>query len=1446
MVLKTNLKPSSIIKNLKKNTKQKFKNNITLFQKLSLIAGNKSKKLFNDNISTSQNLQSKDFKLGLQDDTSAEDYRGYLVDGVSGVVSTASNLNTTSLLDLTTQYELLYENAMKKLLKNTIMDESSLLITIMISGVIEKSDQTRISDYKKNIITNYALYGIRSYQEMYELSIQSFEKILNGENTEDDDHYFIDLVSLSSVSIKVVSLVTQLISSGVNYSSDRLYSLDEVMNMKIMTTHAVNYHVEQNARIWNPLNKDQYCLLWCIAACKIRNENTYKKPISKQNVYKDADLKEVFSKLYKKIVKAGKLSTLFNNKGFISKAANYDYIAKLFNIHISVYTLNEQAIPMKYYKTKNYEAILHFNALIVNQIKDKDDLINEDDLNKLAVHFMFIYNKKLLLQQKGTTSRNEVNMCFICDKVFYHNNHAGLEKHIQHHKNIVDEEDIVMNEIVTSKKQVFNEYYMKQPVIFSMVYDTESIITNENLHKCVAVGSQLICKEEYVKYIPTKYKDILKYQEFYGLDAMDQWINYLINLRNILTNILNQHKNSVEYKKCEKYRNDHFNACKKVDERSPIKCYYCQTDITKSKYNIQTTDIMVSHHNHMTGQYVGMTCNTCNLNEPKSKMLPIFAHNAKGYDNNHVLQKISLFSSKLNILAKSTEKFSSIEVGKSIVKEGFSKIPLRFLDSMNFLTGSLEGNFKTTSKRVYSKQVGITGKGIFPYTYINSLERLNEEQLPSKNFFFNDLKGKELSDEDYQIALDDFQGCNNIKEYMMKYMKADVAMLADIMVEFRQMIIDKFDSIDPFYSYTLPGLSFKLMLKSLNNDVDIISTNDIDIYKTLENMIQGGVSQIGRRYSKAEDGKAFNFYVDVTALYAYVMSNFKLPDFNYGFLLNEQDHKMKMKEKNYQIKNARENYFIEENIMRWIKKHKVYKKTIYNLEGLYEVEEYKEIIEEFLQENEIVVDELKFEKILKGIEDNFKVYKEHLLDTDNLLQMKSSELRDYLNDLDLQKLDYTYVFTVDIRYPKKLHSQLPHSTFPLCPENLKVDLDAYSEFQLEQRRINKMNHTVYNENEDDDYTSKHMTEDIKLIAHLGSKSNITLNAELLKFYLNKGLKIVGTPKSIIKQHHVHIMRDYVLGNAKQRSDNFHIPIMKALFKLLNNALYGRCLMNTRKFSSYELTTDPKYLSKKAANLNFQEFDIITADKENNQYLYGIKSKKVTVRLDAPIHIGATILNFAKLHLYSWLYDSFDPIAKEHGLNYSLLMTDTDSLAFRVEVGDGSKIKTRLDLYKELAKTNTMDFTSELFMKVAKSNDNSDWANQIRELTEMTKDNHHVMGKMTCESEIYEIDEFYGIKSKCYCMKLVDKNGKDAMNDKGEDISKTIKGKGVPESFRPTYEQHADLVENPSIIYTNFNTIRSKNNKLQTVNITKKTLTNVDDKVHILEDKINFKPLFSRA
>src|SRR5690349_9525703 len=128
----------------------------------------------------------------------------------------------------------------------------------------------------------------------------------------------------------------------------------------------------------------------------------------------------------------------------------------------------------------------------------------------------------------------------------------------------------------------------------------------------------------------------------------------------------------------------------------------------------------------------------------------------------------------MEIIPKSAEKYISLTVHLEKL------IKLRFIDSFHFMNSSLDTlvkNLKNDDFRFICKADNeLKIKQIFPYEYIDSIERLNELVLPSKECFFSKLKNEGITDEEYKYALMIFDKykCKSLKDYHDLYLKIDV------------------------------------------------------------------------------------------------------------------------------------------------------------------------------------------------------------------------------------------------------------------------------------------------------------------------------------------------------------------------------------------------------------------------------------------------------------------------------------------------------------------------------------------------------------------------------------------------------------------------------------------------------------------------------------------------
>ena len=162
----------------------------------------------------------------------------------------------------------------------------------------------------------------------------------------------------------------------------------------------------------------------------------------------------------------------------------------------------------------------------------------------------------------------------------------------------------------------------------------------------------------------------------------------------------------------------------------------------------------------------------------------------------------------------------------------------------------------------------MTRKGVYPYDYMDSFEKFNKTELPTKEEFYSILSGEHITDEDYQHAKNVWNTFNlkSMGEYHNLYLKSDILLLADVFENFRKTCLQYY-KLDPCHYFTSPGLSWDAMLKMTNIKLELMT--DIDMFQFIEKGMRGGISLHSKsiwnskiiKYMKEYDEKAPSKYI---------------------------------------------------------------------------------------------------------------------------------------------------------------------------------------------------------------------------------------------------------------------------------------------------------------------------------------------------------------------------------------------------------------------------------------------------------------------------------------------------------------------------------------------------------------------------------------------------------
>ena len=195
-----------------------------------------------------------------------------------------------------------------------------------------------------------------------------------------------------------------------------------------------------------------------------------------------------------------------------------------------------------------------------------------------------------------------------------------------------------------------------------------------------------------------------------------------------------------EHKYCKKIMKNQFNKNLVMTEKEEYlyqesnNCWIC-------KKLIDNKDEKVRDHCHITGTFRGSTHWDCNINLQLTKKIPVIFHNLKGYGSHLIFSELHKFNLKVDVIPNELEKYMAFFLGKNLV----------FIDTMQFMSSSLDKLVKNLSDEDFKYSVKEFGtenlkilkqKGAYPYQYMNSFQRFNEDKLCARKYFYSTTKHK--------------------------------------------------------------------------------------------------------------------------------------------------------------------------------------------------------------------------------------------------------------------------------------------------------------------------------------------------------------------------------------------------------------------------------------------------------------------------------------------------------------------------------------------------------------------------------------------------------------------------------------------------------------------------------------------------------------------------------
>ena len=403
-------------------------------------------------------------------------------------------------------------------------------------------------------------------------------------------------------------------------------------------------------------------------------------------------------------------------------------------------------------------------------------------------------------------------------------------------------------------------------------------------------------------------------------------------------------------------------------------CYICNKEFTA--YDEDKNYYKAENYCKFTGKYQSTCHKICKIKYTTLKEIPIIFHSGSNFDYHFIINQLATsFKAygSFQCLGEISEKHVTFSVpfktNKSMTCE------LKFIDSFRFMGTSLSNLINNLSDQLYTncfdcknpldymvfkdnkvvlrcfeckkiisedfnnelterfkntyqfcendinKFLMLFRKGIYPYEYMDSWNKFNQDKLPAMNNFYSELIMENITNSAYRHAQRVFKTFNNknLGDYHDLYVQRDVLLLADVFENFRNQCLETYD-LDPAYFLTLPALAWQACLKTTKIKLHLIT--DQEILLMIEEGIGGGIIQVVAKFLQANNKCIKNYdqnkyslflqYLDLSSLYAWAMCQ-KLPhkDFEYCKDLRYINQKCI---KNYNEESSEKGFILEVHI----------------------------------------------------------------------------------------------------------------------------------------------------------------------------------------------------------------------------------------------------------------------------------------------------------------------------------------------------------------------------------------------------------------------------------------------------------------------------------------------------------------------------------------------------
>ena len=602
----------------------------------------------------------------------------------------------------------------------------------------------------------------------------------------------------------------------------------------------------------------------------------------------------------------------------------------------------------------------------------------------------------------------------------------------------------------------------------------------------------------------------------------------------------------------------------------------------------------------------------------------------------------------------------------------------KFLDMVNYLSPGC-----SYEKFLRAFKCEVT-KGFLPYEWIDDLSKLDCSELPPHSAFYSQLKGKNISEEEYEYCQQvwEEQSMSSFREFLVWYNDRDVKPFLEAIEKqaafYREKHTDMFKD-----GISVPGLTLKYLFENLPEDVYFTLYGEAELHKLVKDQIVGGPSVVFSRYHEkgvtkikekdyGEEAEWCQSCVgwDANALYLSCLMK-EMPTKWYvrrkadtGFR-PETSHKWGRSKMEWlewvmiqEGVNIRHEFNGKEKrigrrqlpVDGWCQETQ----TVYQHQGCFwhgceclgkTVNEVKgvdmAVLREETRENTEYLEKLGY-KVVEMWECDWKREKANNKELQKFIGMMHRRRMDKKQEMTeeeiLQCVQEGTLFGMvecDIETPAELKSTFKE--MPPVFKNVEVSRDDVGDMMRQYAEEHKI---------------MQQPRRMLISSYFGQK--ILLTTPLLQWYLAHGLKVTKIYQ-VMQYWPETCFEQFGKDVSDARRDGDSDPdksIVADAMKLYGNSGYGKTVTNKERHVEVRYCDD----QQATGFINNQRFKHLnTLGEDSNE----VEMKKKIIKLDLPLHIGFFVYQYAKLRMLEFYHDFLLKYVDDRKIELGQM--DTDSL-----------------------------------------------------------------------------------------------------------------------------------------------------------------------------------------